>query len=52
MYADRVLKGTKPSDLPIEQLSAFHLVLNLGAANAQGIAIPETFRAMADQVIR
>jgi putative ABC transport system substrate-binding protein len=52
MYADRVLKGTKPSDLPIEQLSAFHLVLNLGAAKAQGIAIPETFRAMADEVIR
>ena len=52
IYADRVLKGTRPSDLPIEQLSVFHLVLNPAAAKAQGITIPDTFRAMADEVIR
>lgn len=52
VYADRVLKGTRPADLPIEQLSVFHLVLNPGAAKAQAIAIPDTFMAMADEVIQ
>jgi putative ABC transport system substrate-binding protein len=51
-YADRVLKGTKPSALPIEQLSTFHLVVNLRTARAQGITIPESFLLRTDEVIR
>jgi len=51
-YVDRVLKGTRPSELPIEQLSTFHLVVNLKAAKAQGITIPESFLLRADEVIR
>ena len=51
-YADRILKGTKPSDLPVEQLAKFHLVVNLKTAKAQGITIPESFRLRTDEVIR
>jgi len=51
-YADRVLKGARPSDLPIEQLSTFHLVVNLRAAKAQGITIPESFLLRTDEVIQ
>jgi putative ABC transport system substrate-binding protein len=51
-YADRVLKGTRPSDLPIEQLATFHLVVNLKAAKAQGITIPQSFLLRTDEVIR
>jgi len=51
-YADRVLKGTKPSALPIEQLATFHLVVNLKTAKAQGITIPESFLLRTDELIR
>lgn len=52
IYVDRILNGAKPSDLPIEQLSKLHLVINPKAAKAQGISIPEALRVLSDEVIR
>ncbi|MCK1466888.1 ABC transporter substrate-binding protein [Bradyrhizobium sp. CW10] len=50
-YVDRILKGSKPADIPVEQPSAFQLVVNLRAAKALQITIPEGVLLMADQVI-
>ena len=50
-YVDRILRGTPPSELPFEMASTFRLVLNLPASRALGLAIPQTIRIRADEVI-
>jgi putative ABC transport system substrate-binding protein len=50
-YVDKILRGTKPSDIPVEQPTKFDLTLNQTTATVLGLTIPETFLLRADEVI-